>query len=204
MIIYGWLGRPTLLGTKNDLCATCGVAGPHMIVRVVRWATLFWAPFLPIWISHKLVCGNCGAETKLGWRQTRAGLKSGKLPLPHRAGFDAYATKVLDETNRRPAESEFDPITKNPKRDAWDLWLKAWPIVVALLIAAVAFWPRPAPAPPPPTVTVNHTCWIATDGSIAGCRLADGTVIGEAAGTQTVCYFTEPFPTGNETIRCKN
>jgi hypothetical protein len=89
MIIYGWLGRPTVLAQKQDLCATCGVLGPHAIVRVSRWATLFWVPFLPIWVSHKLVCGNCGAQTKLGWRQVRRALSSGKLPLPHRPAFDA-------------------------------------------------------------------------------------------------------------------
>jgi len=47
VIIYGWLGHPTVLAQKQDLCATCGVAGPHAIVRIARWGTIFWAPFVP-------------------------------------------------------------------------------------------------------------------------------------------------------------
>lgn len=208
MIIYGWLGRPTILGTKNDLCATCGVAGPHAIVRIVRWVTLFWAPIVPIWISHKLISGNCGAQTKLGWRQVRAGLRSGTLPLPHRAGFDAYAQQMHDETYRRPAESEFDVVTKNPGRDAWDLYLKAWLILVAVLVLAVVFLPRSSPVPanqPTPThVVIDHTCWIAANGALAGCRMADGTVVGVPEGRETTCYFLEPMPTGDVTLRCDN
>lgn len=210
MVIYGWMGRPTLLGTKNDLCATCHVAGPHAIVRIVRWATVFWAPIVPIWVSHKLVCGNCGAQTKLGWRQARAGLRSGSLPLPHRPEFDAYAQKLYDETYRRPAESEFDAVTKNPGRDAWDVYLKAWPIVVGVLIAALVFWPRsPAPASvsgPGPSgshVVIDHACWVAND-TVMGCRMSDGTVVGVPEGTPETCYFLEPMPTGDDvTFRCK-
>lgn len=211
MIIYGWVGRPTILAQKQDLCATCGVAGPHAIVRIARWATIFWAPIFPIWVSHKLVCGNCGAQTKLSWRQTRAAMRSGTLPLPHRPGFDAHATKVYDETYRRPLESELDPIVKNPKRDAWNVYLKAWPIIVGVVIAALVFWPRglgatPASAPgaSPSHVTIAHTCWIETDGSVAGCRMADGTVLGFTTQTETTCYFLEPMPTGNVTFRCDN
>lgn len=50
---------------------------------------MFWVPFMPIRVSHKLICENCGALTKLGWRHVRRALASGSLPLPHRAGFDA-------------------------------------------------------------------------------------------------------------------
>jgi len=211
VIIYGWLGRPTVLAQKQDLCATCGVMGPHAIVRSTRWATLFWVPFLPIWVSHKLVCGNCGAQTKLGWRQVRRGLSSGKLPLPHRPGFDAHAQKTYDETYRRPLETELEPIVRNPKRDPWDTYLKAWPIVVIALIAVLVLWPRSAspasstgPGPSASHVLVNHTCWIDTSGAIAGCRLADGTIQGFSTGQETICYFLEPMPTGDAQFRCKN
>ncbi|HEX8026083.1 MAG TPA: hypothetical protein VF484_07760 [Candidatus Limnocylindrales bacterium] len=210
MIVYGWLGRPTVLAEKQDLCATCGVMGPHAIVRIVRWATVFWAPILPIWISHKLICGNCGAQTKLSWGQTRAALRTGRLPMPHREGFDAHAAKVYDETYRRPVESELDPITRNPKRDAWNVYLKAWPIIVGVLIAAVVFWPRasnptPAGAPgaSPSHVVIAHTCWVdPSSGTITGCRLVDGTVQGFTTGQQTTCYFLEPMPTGDATFKC--
>jgi hypothetical protein len=208
MIIYGWMGRGTLLGTKNDLCQTCHVAGPHAIVRVVRWVTIFWAPVAPIWVSHKLICGNCRAETKLGWRQTRAALRSGRMPLHHRANFEAFAQKAYDDNYRRPLESEFDPVTRNPNRDAWNVYLKLWPVIVAVLIVAVVLWPRstPVPASGGPAAShnvVEHACWIDSGGLIAGCRLADGSVLGVARGSPTTCYFQEPFPTGDVNIRCK-
>ena len=82
MVIYGLVTSPIILGVKQDLCATCNVAGPHLIIRRVRWAEIFFIPVLPIWINHRLVCGNCGAETKLGFLQVRQALRSGKLPLP--------------------------------------------------------------------------------------------------------------------------
>jgi len=211
VIIYGWLGRPTVLAQKQDLCATCGVLGPHGILRVTRWATLFWVPFMPIWVSHKLVCGNCGAQTKLGWRQVRRAMSSGALPLPHRLGFDAYAAKVYDATYRRPIETELDPIVRNPKRDAWNVYLKVWPILVGVLIAALVFWPRSAatvptsaPGPSASHVLLDHTCWIDTSGAIAGCRLANGTVQGFITNRETICTFLEPMPTGSAQFRCKD
>jgi len=211
VIIYGWLGRPTVLAQKQDLCATCGVMGPHGIVRIVRWATVFWMPIFPIWVSHKLICGNCGAQTKLSWSQTRAAMRSGKLPMPHRDGFDAHAAKVYDETYRRPVETELDPIVKNPKRDAWNVYFKAWPIIVAVLIAVVVFWPRgssgvPAGAPGASAshIVISHVCWVDSTGSISGCRMNDGTVQGVTTDKQTTCYFLEPMPTGAVTFRCDN
>jgi hypothetical protein len=209
LIIYGWLGRPTVLAQKPDLCATCGVLGPHAIVRVTRWATLFWVPFLPIWISHKLICGHCGAQTKLGWRQVRAATTTGKLPLPHRAGFDAYAQKAYDETYRRPVESELDPIVRNPKRDPWNTYLNAWPVIVIALVVVLAVWPRSGsqatsgPGPSASHLIVDHTCWLDTNGAISGCRMLDGTILGVPTGTETTCYFQEPMPTGNVQFRCK-
>jgi hypothetical protein len=211
VIIYGWLGHPTVLAQKQDLCATCGVAGPHAIVRIARWGTIFWAPLFPVWVGHKLVCGNCGAQTKLTWRQARAALRTGALPLPHRTGFDAWAGKVYDETYRRPIEAELDPIVRNPKRDPWNLYLKAWPVVVGVLIAALVFWPRtpvPAstsgPAPSASHVVIEHTCWVGADGNLAGCRMNDGTIVGTTDGRETVCDFLEPMPTGDVQIRCKD
>ena len=202
MIIYGVLTSPIVLGTKQDLCATCNVAGPHVILRRVRWVEIFFVPVAPIWMSHRLVCTNCGAETKLGFGQVRQALSSGKLPLPHRAKFDEYADALWNDNQRRPSEAEFDAVEKSPKRSGWNLYLKLWPVLVVVLVAAIAFWPKSTPAPLPPRTA--HDCWVAADGGIAGCRMFDGTVVGDQTGTATTCYFVEPLPTGDYRLSCKN
>jgi len=199
MIIYGLATTPIILGAKQDLCATCNVAGPHVILRRVRWAEIFWIPFLPIWVNHRLVCTNCGAETKLGFFQVRRALSSGKLPLPHRAKFGEYADALWQDNQRRPSEAEFDAVEKNPKRSGWNLYLKLYPVLVVVLVAAVAFWPRTTPTPPPRTA---HDCWLAA-GQLNGCKMFDGSVVGEAAGSPTTCYFIEPLPTGDYSLSCK-
>lgn len=201
MVIYGLLTSQIVLGAKQDLCATCNVAGPHVIVRRVRWVEIFFIPVMPLWINHRLVCTNCGAETKLGFRQVRQALSSGKLPLPHRAKFAEYADALWQDNQRRPAEAEFDPVEKNPKRSGWNTYLKLWPGLVVVLVAAVAFWPRTVETPPPRTA---HDCWIGADGSVAGCRMFDGSVVGDPAGSPTTCYFVEPLPTGDYRFTCKN
>jgi len=200
MILYGLLTTPIILGAKQDLCATCNVAGPHVILRRVRWVEIFFIPVLPIWVNHRLVCSNCGAETKLGFGQVRAALRSGRLPLPHRARFDEYADALWQDNQRRPAEAEFDPVEKNPKRSGWNLFLMAYPVLLVGIIVAAALWPRPTPLPTPPRTA--HDCWAAADGSISGCRMFDGTIVGEQSGDPTTCYFVEPLPTGDVAFTC--
>jgi hypothetical protein len=137
MVIYGWLRRPIILATKNDLCATCSRVGPHAIVRIVSWIEVFFIPIVPIWFSHQLICGNCGASRKLGRRQVADGLKSGRLPLPARAEHRDYANLAFQETGRSPQESELDPIEINPSRGAWDRYLKLWLLIVPSVIVAL-------------------------------------------------------------------
>jgi hypothetical protein len=215
VIIYGWIRPAILLAVKNDLCATCGVAGQHGIVRRMHWAEVFFVPVLPFWVSHRLVCGNCGAETKLGYRQVRAALSSGKLPLGPRPGFPAYAQALWEANERKPSEVELDPIERNPTRSGWQtytrLWTAAAGVLAALLVIAVVTTPPRAPTSPAaapgagasPTPGTGHPCWLAVDGSINGCEMHDGSVVGVATGKQTVCYFNEPLPTGEYTIRCR-
>jgi hypothetical protein len=137
MVIYGWLRRPIILATKNDLCATCSRVGPHAIVRLVSWIEVFFIPIVPIWFSHQLICGNCGASRKLGRRQVADALKSGRLPLPARAEHREYANWAFQETGRSPQESELDPIEINPSRGAWDRYLKLWLLIVPSVIVAL-------------------------------------------------------------------
>ena len=216
MIIYGWIRPTILLAFKNDLCVTCGVAGQHAIVRRVSWISIFFVPILPIWINHRLVCGNCLAETKLGFRQVRAALKSGKLPLAPRANYPAYAQALYDANERRPAEVEFDPIEKNPKRGGWQAYTWVWTIGAGVLLALVvlgiavprsaapAVLPVVASPAPVPTSAAIHDCWLARDDSINGCRMHDGTVVGIPEGSPTICFFTEPLPSGDYSIRCRD
>jgi hypothetical protein len=137
LIFYGWVRRPILIGTKRDFCATCGDVKMHGIIRVATIATLFWIPIIPLWISHSLICEECGTRRKLGWRQVRAAMSSGVLPMPPRPDWPAYARRVFEETNRTPRESELDRIEKNAKRGPWDLYLKAWIVAVPSVIAGL-------------------------------------------------------------------
>jgi hypothetical protein len=137
MVFYGWLRRPTVLATKNDLCATCLMMGPHAIVRFVNWIEIFFIPILPIWFSHQLICGNCGASRKLSRRQVGDALKSGRMPLPARPEHREYAKWAFQETGRSPQESELDPVEINPARGAWDRYLKLWLLVVPSVIVAL-------------------------------------------------------------------
>jgi hypothetical protein len=204
VIIYGLITAGSVLATKHDLCATCNVAGPHAIVRRSRWAEIFFIPVAPVWVNHRLICGNCGAETKLGFGQVRRALREGKLPLGPRANFPAYVEQLYEAGERRPSESEFDPIEPNPRPGGWNLALKAWPIVAVLVIAALVFVPPLLRGPEIPVANAGHDCWMAADGSISGCRMHDGTVVGEAVGEPTRCYFVEPMPTGEYTLTCRN
>jgi hypothetical protein len=130
VIIYGLLRKGIILATKNDLCATCSTMGPHAIVRLLSWIEIFFIPIVPVWASHQLVCGRCGATRKLKRGQVNEALKTGKLPLEHRETFREYANWAFEETGRSPQESELDPIEINPSRGPWDRYLKLWLLIV--------------------------------------------------------------------------
>jgi len=137
VIIYGWVRRGIHLASKADYCVTCGTVTDHAIVRIATIGTLFWVPILPVWLSHALICDRCGSRRKLGWRQVRAALSSGLLPSPPRPEWPAYARRVFEETSRTPRESDLDRIEKNPKRGPWDLYLKAWFVVVPAVVGGL-------------------------------------------------------------------
>jgi hypothetical protein len=137
VIIYGWVRRGIVLASKADFCATCGTVTDHVIVRIATIGTVFWVPIFPVWLSHALICEQCGTRRKLGWRQVRAAMSSGLLPMPPRPEWPAYARRVFEDTSRTPRESELDRIEKNPKRGPWDLYLKAWFIVVPAVVGGL-------------------------------------------------------------------
>ena len=199
MVIYGLVTSPIVLGSKRDMCETCYFVGPHVIVRRVRWAEVFFIPVAPIWINHRLICTNCGAERKLGFRQVRQALSTGKLPLGPRPKFAEYAEQLWQNNERRPAESEFDPVEREKGRSGWNTYLKLWPVLVLAGVLALALWPKPPPAGP---LAAPHDCWIDAEGFVAGCRMADGTMQGVPEGSPTTCFFIEPMPTGDVSFRC--
>ena len=90
-----------------------------------------------MWVSHRLTCERCLTSRKLSWRQARWALQHGRMELPPRATFPAYARAVFDETSRMPQERELEPIVKNPKRGPWDLYVRGWLVVVPSLIVGL-------------------------------------------------------------------
>jgi hypothetical protein len=207
VIIFGWNRQPTILGSKVDQCATCGVTGPHLLVRKTWWVTVFWVPVLLLRFQHGMACAACGAWTGIGFRTMRRAMRTGRLALPGRKRPDALEVRaqITEETGHRPSETElYDTVTVNPRRGAWDLALKLWPLAVVALVVVVvvgAVLP-PAPQPTPAARPAAHTCWLDETGNIMGCQYLDGTIEGDAVGTETTCYFAEPLPTGDVTLYC--
>ena len=207
MVIWGWTVQPTILGSKLDHCATCGQTGQHLLVRKTTWGTLFWIPFLLVRFQHGMACGNCGAWTGIGFRTMRRAMKGGELALPGRSRPNTLdlRDKIWDETGRRPSEKElYDTVEVNPRRGPWDMALKVWPVLVALLVVAVvvAAMLPPAPKPAPARLPTAHLCWLDDEGFINGCRNDDGSTDGTPFGRETTCYYVEPLPTGDVSIFC--
>ena len=217
MIIFGWLRRFTILGVKIDECASCGQVCQHVVGRKTNWGHVFWIPVLFLGFSHGMLCSSCGTWTPLPWQVVRAAMKSGVLHLERaRPSGPALIAAAAAESGEPPIHPSavFDRLLVNPKRGPWDLYLKAWPVLVAALLVAGAASPRTSEtytgssspyAQPASDISVYgpaHACWEATDGSVNGCRLASGAVYGTATGTPITCYFAEPLPAGGATVHC--
>jgi hypothetical protein len=164
-----------------------------------------------------MICSSCGTWTPLTWQSVRAAMKAGRLPLNRtRPNAPALIAAVAAEDGVPPVQPEavFDRLLVNPKRGPWDLYLKAWPVLVAVLIVAGAVAPRTSadgsygtgtsPSVSQPAYGTAHQCWEASDGSINGCRMANGLIDGSSSGTPITCYFDEPLPANNVTLRCKS
>ena len=213
LIIFGLLRRFTVLGIKLDECATCGAVCQHVVGRKTTWGHVFWIPVLFLGFSHHLICSKCGASTQLKWQSVRSGMKTGSLPpdrpRPNAPALLAAAAAQEGTPPPNPA-TVFDRLHVNPKRGFWDLYLKAWPVLVAGLLVVGAISPRATTATgsggtsvAPPVYGAAHQCWEASDGSINGCRMSDGSVMGSASGTQITCYFNEPLPATETTLSCQ-
>jgi hypothetical protein len=204
LVIFGLLRGFTVLGIKLDECPQCGAFCEHVVGRKTNWGHIFWVPFLFLGLTHGMACSACRHWTGIPWRTVRAAMRTGTLPLdrprPTAQAMLAAQAAEAGEPPPHPA-AVFDRFDVNPKRGGWDLYLKAWPMIVAALIAIGALAPRTAPSQAA-SHSAPHQCWEAADGSITGCRMADGTVEGETTGTPTTCFFDEPLPSADVTLRC--
>lgn len=100
MLLIGWMMRAIILGAKFDECRACGVAGPHLILRKTHWFTVFRMPVVLLWISHGLLCPECGDYEGLGFLQVRKAVKSGRLPLGRkREGYENAVKELAGGTD---------------------------------------------------------------------------------------------------------
>ena len=197
MIFWGWMRRPTLLGSKMDQCPHCGHVGPHFLLRSSYWVHLFWVPIILFRVRHGVACANCGEKVDIRFLQMRRAFRSGALSLPNRVRRDwpAIQAEIWSESGKRPSESEFfDPITANPHRGFFDLYLKAWPILVTALLVFALMLPKQFAqvTGQPEQYGARHTCWAdSANGDLTGCRFTDGIIHGRTASVTLTCYFDE-------------
>jgi hypothetical protein len=200
--------RPfTLLGVKVDDCANCGNVGQHLVGRRTTWGAIFWIPFLFLGFRHGMICGTCGTWTKLRWADVRQARRTGRLHLERsRPHAETVLVAAGAESGAPPlSPAVFDEFAPNPKPGGWDLYVRAYPVaIVGIVLAAVllAATKGPTPPPAPNTTWTAHDCWEARDGSLNGCRMKDGSMVGEAEGSPIVCYFAEPMPV-SESVSCQ-
>jgi hypothetical protein len=211
-MIYYWgvLLRQILLATKWEDCVACGAVTQHAVVRSTSWLHFFRIPVVLTGIHHAIKCNRCGTWTKIPWKAARAGVKKKVMPLSlERPSFEELREDLWSLTGRRPTEADiFDRLDVNRHRGPWDLYTKAWPVLVALLVVAVMAFPRQAG-----TVAGNpeaqhgeaHACWLSpTDvNTVNGCRLDDGSIAGNVSGTPVTCFFNEPIAETDDSIWCR-
>lgn len=272
----GWMRRPVMLGGKLDECPGCHQAGPHLLLRLTTWFTVWGVPLVLLWVQHCVVCAECGHRTDVGMLDALRAMRSHKLPLGRpRPGYDAFAqakgggpdsaewaafglkpgaseaevTARWHELAKRhhpdmggdtaafvrlheirdrllsipksgheamPSAAElFDPLIINPRRGAFDLYTKVWPILATMILVAVIAGgglapPSPSPASSstygpvagPQSVGAAHTCW-ASGTTLNGCLDTDSTsmMFGTQTGTETTCYF-DVAPVDGGSVQC--
>jgi hypothetical protein len=195
MVIVGWLRTFTFLGIKIEECAQCGQTCEHVVGRKVNWGTLFWIPLLFLGFQHGMICSGCRQWTGIRFLRVREAMRSGALPLelPRPHAQQLLAASAEEGQPPLNATAVYDRMAINPRRGAMDLYLKAYPFLIVGIIAVAGIASALKP-PPPATVAVPpHTCWEDGTGTIVGCRMTDGEVLGTSSGTPVTCYFAEPF-----------
>ena len=103
-----------------------------------------------------------------------------------------------------------DPVVVNHDRGGWDFYLKAWPVLAAIVLVIVIANSAPS-STSGSTYSESysnnlagqaHTCWVSGN-TVNGCQRGYGTTMlfGMMSGTQTTCYFDEPIGT-RTSIKC--
>jgi hypothetical protein len=72
MVIFGWKQTAKELGALFSYCGSCGQPGWQRIYQRMTWLTLFFVPVLPLRSTRALLCGTCGAQSKLTKPQAAA------------------------------------------------------------------------------------------------------------------------------------
>ena len=179
---------------------------------------MFWIPVLFLGWEHGMICTTCHTWTGIPWRQVRAAMRSGTLPLDRaRPAAPALAQAAADEGGPPvPVGPLFDRLLVNPKRGLFDFYTKAWPVVVAgvLLLGGLgsvgksgtvdAAYPtsggsrNSVSTPDAPA----HQCWEDATGTLVGCRLSSGTIVGTSSGSLTTCYFYDADIETKDSVTC--
>jgi hypothetical protein len=195
VIVYGWRRTFTVLGLEIEECGQCGLTCQHVIGRKVHWGTLFWLPILFLGFAHGMICTSCGHWTGIPFLRVRDAMRTGALPLDQLRPHAQEVLAASAEEGQPPlnANHVYDTMAVNPKRGAWDLYLKAYPFIVVGIVAVVVGANALKPPPPPTVVVPPHTCWADSTGTINGCRMASGEVVGTSTGNEVTCYFVEPL-----------
>lgn len=96
LLLLGWMMRAIILGAKFDECPKCGVPGPHLIIRKTHWFTTFRIPVVLLWMSHGVLCPECGHIEGISFLAARRALRDGRLPLSRqRPHFEAALREHL-------------------------------------------------------------------------------------------------------------
>lgn len=94
--LIGWMMRAIILGAKFDECRRCGVAGPHLLLRKTHWFTVFRIPLVLLWVTHGMLCPNCGDFEGISFLAMRRAMRNGRLPLGRaRPAFEAVVRDHL-------------------------------------------------------------------------------------------------------------
>jgi hypothetical protein len=98
-----------------------------------------------------------------------------------------------------------DPVMVNPNRGIFDVYLKAWPVLAAIVLAialanssssSASTYPNGGNYDYSTPTGQTHTCWTSA-GTINGCQSSSGGwLFGSQTGTLTTCYFDEPLLPG--------
>jgi len=215
MMLLGWgdLRHLTYLGWKTDECPNCGQIGTHSLARRTTWMTVLMIPVALAGVDHVLICRACGAREVLPKKVVHAALNSGSLPLARqRPSSEALRQELAAERGIDAPEgwAKMDELHLQAHRDPWDVYSRIWPILATLVAGVAAIWvlsvawtgakagqARPNSRTESPVATAasrHHLCWLAEDGTVAGCELNDGTRIGDPSGGKLVyCDFDEPL-----------